>query len=325
MDLLKKNDILDLGKWDAESRMTFSLSREDGEEHNIYDLENGDLEWEIIFPERPPSHIYQIPVDMKNLIACYQDEDVLRADGVDCAENVYGSYALYHPSKHGGKYGCGKAGHIYRPELIDANGQRAWCDIKFAGSNLKITMPTDFLNSATYPIILDPTIGYEVLGASNVTAGDRVSYLPITMPETGTLTIMHSGTASYEAPTVYHAIYTDNGSSLPGTLIEQETTGYTAADWPNGGWHQVNMGGTTTLTNGVTYWLAIVADSATEAGFRVRGDYAGGPAVSAQQASSTTFPATASAAAAYYYYSIYADYSVEGAATKQRISIVTID
>ena len=95
-------------------------------------------------------------------------------------DNVVGSYAVYHASKRDNytdrHYRTGKAFHVYRPELIDANGQRVWADMHIdAGSNLlTITMPAEWLATAAYPVVVDPTFGYTGIGALPFTqANDR--------------------------------------------------------------------------------------------------------------------------------------------------------
>lgn len=93
--------------------------------------------------------------------------------------NVQESIALYHLQKKNGyvlgqkNYGCGKVGHLYRPFIYDVDGNWAWGGIQLIGKNkvaqkLRVTIPEVFYNKAKYPITIDPTFGYTVVGASAI-------------------------------------------------------------------------------------------------------------------------------------------------------------
>ncbi|GAJ07831.1 unnamed protein product, partial [marine sediment metagenome] len=66
--------------------------------------------------------------------------------------DVIGSYAVYHSSKRDNKYKTGKAFHIYRPKIIDANDEWVWGVMNISNSVLSITIDQDWLNNAVYPI-----------------------------------------------------------------------------------------------------------------------------------------------------------------------------
>ncbi|GAG00289.1 unnamed protein product, partial [marine sediment metagenome] len=74
--------------------------------------------------------------------------------------DVIGSYAVYHSSKRDNKYKTGKAFHIYRPKIIDANDEWVWGVMNISNSVLSITIDQDWLNNAVYPVTVDPTFGY---------------------------------------------------------------------------------------------------------------------------------------------------------------------
>lgn len=99
-------------------------------------------------------------------------------------ENVVGSYAVYHSTKggmndtYGKDYKVGKAFHIYRPHLIDANGLEAWgilhisdpIEILPDGREIRtysVTLPDEIYNNGSYPIKSNDTFGYTSLGASS--------------------------------------------------------------------------------------------------------------------------------------------------------------
>ena len=108
---------------------------------------------------------------------------------------VVNSIAFYHPVKagdysafpNGKNYKTGKIGHLYRMKVTDYAGKQTWTDWGFGGGNsqINLTIPADFLASATYPVIIEPvgdTFGYESIGAST----DAIRY---DFPATGSSTI----------------------------------------------------------------------------------------------------------------------------------------
>jgi len=88
-------------------------------------------------------------------------------------ENIVNSFAVYHaaPPKNiaGGRvYKTGKIGHIYRPKAIEAGGLETWCGMDYDEQSgvLSITVPQDFLDTALYPVVVDPTFGYTTAGGT---------------------------------------------------------------------------------------------------------------------------------------------------------------
>src|SRR3990167_6964730 len=95
-------------------------------------------------------------------------------EGASRPENVVGSYAVYHATKGGMndiagmEYKVGKAFHIYRPKVTDANGAEIWGELNIDEQNglLTVTVDQNFLDNAVYPVIVDPTLGYTSIGGS---------------------------------------------------------------------------------------------------------------------------------------------------------------
>src|SRR3990167_308868 len=76
-------------------------------------------------------------------------------EGAERPENVIGSYAVYHKTKAnhrigGTNYATGKAFHIYRPKVIDANGAEVWAKLSYDenSSTLFIYVNDIWLNNA---------------------------------------------------------------------------------------------------------------------------------------------------------------------------------
>lgn len=146
-------------------------------------LDEGGFEFEVILKEKPVSNIVELSIQTKELDFFYQpfltEEELLANPGDSRPENVEGSYAVYHKSKQGdyskmgGKnYQTGKAFHIYRPKIVDADGKWAWgkLSIDVEKERLYIEIPQSILDNGTYPLIVDPTFGYSTAGTSGLSS-----------------------------------------------------------------------------------------------------------------------------------------------------------
>jgi len=139
-------------------------------EVDIPEAEEGGFEFEITLDAKPKSDILNFTIETKLFSFHYQPEltEEEIEDGSERPENIVGSYAVYHTSKRDNKYKTGKAFHIYRPWVEDDKGERVWCDLDINEGNklLTITMPQKFLDTAVYPIVVDPTFGHTGIGAT---------------------------------------------------------------------------------------------------------------------------------------------------------------
>ena len=93
---------------------------------------------------------------------------------VERPENVVGSYAVYHSTKggmndtNGKEYKVGKAFHIYRPHIIDAEGKETWGNLHIENGIYSVEIPQDFLDKAVYPIKSNDDFGYKTAGTTKV-------------------------------------------------------------------------------------------------------------------------------------------------------------
>lgn len=158
--------------------------------HRCYALENGDLEYEVEYESRPAYDVETFDLSFPDgLIFAKQlsiEKDWERDnEGVTLEyylatrsrpENTINSYAVYW-NKQNNQYKTGKFCHIYRAELIDANGDRCWCDMDIdpITKKMKVIMEGSWLDAAVYPVILDPVLGYDTYGSS-VYGDDRFYY-----------------------------------------------------------------------------------------------------------------------------------------------------
>jgi len=152
-------------------------------EAHFYDLgisgehPEGSREFEVILKEPPKTNVVEFTLETKGLDFFYQPE--LTQEEIDQGnirpENVVGSYAIYASENKinyvGGKeYKCGKVGHIFRPKIIDSVGTEVWGDLHIENGILSVTIPQEFLNTATYPVrrAAGLEFGYHTAGASSV-------------------------------------------------------------------------------------------------------------------------------------------------------------
>lgn len=143
-----------------------------------FEEETGGFEFDVLLKEKPVSNVIEFTIQTKGLDFFYQPEltEEEKVRGHSQPENVIGSYAVYHQeqqgdySKVGGKnYKTGKAFHVYRPQIIDANGKKVWGELSIdvEAGILTVTIPQDFYENGAYPMLVDPTFGYTTMGAGS--------------------------------------------------------------------------------------------------------------------------------------------------------------
>src|SRR3990167_6265919 len=139
--------------------------------------EDGGFEFEWILPSKSSSNVLTATIQTKGLNFFYQPQLTQEEinEGSSRPENVVGSYAVYHKTKGGMndiagmEYKAGKAFHIYRQKVTDANGVETWGELNIDEQNglLTVTIDQTWLDNAVYPVIVDPTFGYTSLGGSS--------------------------------------------------------------------------------------------------------------------------------------------------------------
>src|SRR3989304_6012974 len=139
--------------------------------------EDGGFEFEWVLKQKPSTNVLTATIQTKGLNFFFQppltQEEI--DEGASRPENVEGSYAVYHATKggmnrsDGMEYKVGKAFHIFRPKITDANGNETWGELNIDEQNglLTVTIDQTWLDNAVYPVIVDPTFGYTSIGASS--------------------------------------------------------------------------------------------------------------------------------------------------------------
>ena len=166
-----------------------------GKKVEFYPLEttgNGDPGYEImvVLDQPPASNVLTFSIQTKGLLFFYQppltdspeDKRSFRPD------NVVGSYAVYHGGrKRNNQYKTGKAFHIYRPHITDAASNETWGELNIdeQAGELTVTIPQTWLDAASYPVLVDPTIGYTTGGGSQDNIDDYMITTRFAAPEAG--------------------------------------------------------------------------------------------------------------------------------------------
>jgi len=159
--------------------------KKDDYEVHFYEKQEA-FEIEIKLLVKPKTNIFEFDIDLKGLDAFYQSEIAddhptvlkiaeLKKVSIDEAkrimrpENAVGSYAIYTDKTGnftGVQYKAGKVCHIYRPKVVDDNGDEIWGELNIEDGKLRITVDQTWLDNAKYPVLVDPTFGYTSVGES---------------------------------------------------------------------------------------------------------------------------------------------------------------
>lgn len=225
--------------------------------------ENGGFEFEWILSKRPKTNILKATIQSKGLNFYYQEKIDKNSFFTERPDNIIGSYAVYASEKRinyegGKKYGTGKVAHIYRPKAIDSLNNETWCKLNIENGILTVEVPKEFLKNAKYPVIVDPTIGYNTIGASlgtfsNTTHPFCSLYNPISAVTGDKITQYSLYTANAGSNSsleiAAYSIISGGASSLLTTAQTLSITSGTPQWWNTG---TVSH----TLSNGVDYGLA---------------------------------------------------------------------
>lgn len=233
--------------------------------------EDGGFEFEWYLPKKPLSNILTASIQTKGLRFLYQPQ--LSQEQIDLgevrSEKVEGSYAVYHQDKggynnaNGKKYKSGKVFHIYRPKAIDSVGNEAWCNINIDEPNnlLTVEIPLDFINTATFPLLVDPTFGYTSVGASNANTNfDIVQGVIFNLASNADTVVSLTGYfRCYNQTRNIKGLVYDVSSNYPSTLNLTSDIGKVTQDTD---WVDLLFSSDPSLSSG-DYYLGWVGDTST--------------------------------------------------------------
>ena len=160
-----------------------------GETHKFYMTLEGELEYEIILPAIPASNKFTFNLSFPDGLNFYYQPELTQWEtdrGCIRPDNVIGSYAIYWNKKNN-QYQTGKFCHIYRPHVTDAIGNSIWGKLFIDPITkvMAITVDPVWLDKATYPVVIDPTIGYASIGGTQDVTGAYIIACRFACPTTG--------------------------------------------------------------------------------------------------------------------------------------------
>ncbi len=268
---------IDMSKWNGEAWMRTSfpamvsseLATYDGINDRIslmignytfrwYLHPNESLEYEIILVAKPigGQNSFTLNLDFPPGLEFYYQPALTQAEidaGFSRPENVVGSYAVYW-GKQNNQYRTGKLCHIYRPQLIDALGNKAWATlaINTVAKTMTITADSTWLKNAAYPVVIDPTFGEAAGGASTFTFTNYImAKVAAPADGDGTADSISFYCGSWVAGgKVKGALYLNSNSSLLTPQTEEKSSGA-------GGVNTFNFTGGPSVTNGTNYGIAV--------------------------------------------------------------------
>jgi len=129
--------------------------------------EKESYEYSVILKTKPTTNIVEFDIETDGLDFYYQAEltPQEKINGDFRPSNIIGSYAVYYDGTTNAR---GKVMNIYRPKVIDAENNWEWAELNINENTgkLRITINQKFLDTAVYPILVDPTLGYTTVGGS---------------------------------------------------------------------------------------------------------------------------------------------------------------
>ncbi len=247
-------------------------------DYHFYDLgvtashTEGAYEFELTLKEKPLSNVITFDIETNGLDFYYQPELTQEEidDGANRPDNVVGSYAVYHSGNpinyEGGKlYKSGKAFHIFRPQMEDANGWKVWgeLNINTDTNEMSVTIPQDFINNAVYPIrhATGATFGYTTIGGSQSSGSVGTLYtFPFSLSVSGSVSKLTDYERGNTATTNIKGIIYDDDTSYPDAL--QGSPSIPTSANTSEAWRDLTFSSAIPLAAG-TYWLTHVVDTAS--------------------------------------------------------------
>lgn len=126
--------------------------------HRFTILGDSSFEYDCVLNKEPEGNVIVLGMEGAENFDFFRQPDFVPDDFLK------GSYAVYKRDTFIGE-GTGKLCHIHRPEIIDSRGRRCWGELSIVGDRLFITIPEKWLGEASYPVIIDPTIGTTTVGS----------------------------------------------------------------------------------------------------------------------------------------------------------------
>jgi len=240
-----------------------------GHERHVYYPIPGGLEYEIWFADRPAKNTVSLDLLFPAGLDFHFQPPLTDAEireGHVRPENVVGSYAVYwkesghlidQDKKTIVNYQAGKFCHIYRPLARDAAGKTVWCDLQIEGGKMRIVLPSAWLKKALYPVVLDPTFGYETIAGTTIAIPTDImnasgAGTPASSGTTDSLTWYSSAAGTVSVKVGLYNDSTGPTSPVSGSPIENASV----ASW-TAAWKTFAMSGLS-VVGGSLYWPTVV-------------------------------------------------------------------
>jgi hypothetical protein len=252
-----------------------------GDETDKWSVSNdGRSKWDVIYAKKPPSNIVEWE------LKCSPELDFLYQDPSDTNtwpfldanpeydDDIVGSYAIYcerggHLKSADGKddiynYFAGKLSHLYRPLCIDDDGKEEWADLELIKISdilytLRAIIPQVFLDSAKYPLTLDPNLGYDTKGGT-YTNGSNANYMGcynVTAGSNGTATTIVTWNKATELDKLKVSLYATCADGADRVLNSYEELS------PSGDTEEFDVSGESyAISNGSDYHPALGCEAA---------------------------------------------------------------
>jgi len=259
--------------WRAGCYIDVDANPVSGSAVEIYRSSEG-LEIDFVLGSIPSTNTFSFAIDSHNLDYFYQP--ALTQDEIDAGderpENVVGSYAVYYSNKQHDftypdgtaiNYGTGKFCHILRPYAEDAVGNKVWCDLNIDtdASILSVSVPQEFLDTAVYPVRVDPIFGKTTIGGTTtiVSQNNQGACRKVMSSDTNAYAksiTMYTRSNTGTATGALWALY-NNTPSTPNALLD--TAPHISIN-SIAAWKTATLAGRAALTASATYWLCLVPD-----------------------------------------------------------------
>jgi hypothetical protein len=236
-----------------------------GDETDIfYIAEDGTFKWDIEYAKKPVNLApeWDIVCSPGLMFRCQTPPPAEMLKGtLPIPERNFNSWTVHclqkgHYKSREGKtlvnYQTGKLLQIYRPVCTDADGKTAWADILIENGKFRVTLPQDFMETARYPITLDPTFGHTASGTYNGGGSTGAIYTGANGAPSGNgaVTSIYLDVVTYASGNWKVGLYDDNSNPHNKTGTERESAlgsvsrtfqQFAANDIP--------------VANGTTYWI----------------------------------------------------------------------
>ena len=245
--------------------------------HRITILGDTSFEYDCILEREPETNVISLLMEGAERFDFFRQPDFVKEPFLQ------GSYAVYKKDTLVGE-GTGKLCHIHRPEIIDARGRRCWGELSVVESELRITIPEQWLAKAKYPVVVDPTVGTTTVGSQyrwepepgegyeDLEFNDKipVNRFLLSDPINGTCTAFLYTNASFYTGDEYGrpVLYSDNSNKpLTRKSMNEELADFHIYRGLPAGWRNANFMSNGAIASGSYIWFGVFTEYVWETRF----------------------------------------------------------